>query len=171
MEVLTTPREPPQRTVCSGYLPVVHLPAPERPVTRLPGGADPHGDVEFSGVWANAPSSGPIPDPTGVTPHSYDGDVTTFLVARAWAGLAWDRSRAMEEQSGWAAHAAFMNELVDAGFIVLGGPVANGHRAVLVIEAESEEVVRATLARDPWTGSHLVDTIDRWTILLDGRPR
>jgi uncharacterized protein YciI len=97
--------------------------------------------------------------------------MTTYLVTRAWDGPAWDRSRALEEQSGWTAHANFMNELVDAGFIVLGGPIADGHRAVLVVEAESEEVVRATLARDPWTDSHLVDTVDRWTVLLDGRQR
>jgi hypothetical protein len=30
--------------------------------------------------------------------------------------------------------------------------------------------VRSTLARDPWHGSHLVvDSVDRWTIRLDGR--
>lgn len=95
----------------------------------------------------------------------------TFLVTRAWAGPAWDRSRAMNEQSGWDEHAAFMNELVDAGFIVLGGPVVDRYGALLVVEAESEEVVRAALARDPWTGRHLVDTIERWTIVLDGRQR
>ncbi len=31
-------------------------------------------------------------------------------------------------------------------------------------------VLRATLARDPWSGTHLVvDTIDAWTIRLDSR--
>jgi hypothetical protein len=40
-----------------------------------------------------------------------------------------------------------------------------------VVETESEEAVRATLARDPWSGAHLVvETIDPWTIRLDGRP-
>jgi hypothetical protein len=30
--------------------------------------------------------------------------------------------------------------------------------------------VRATLARDPWSETHLrIDTIDPWTIRLDGR--
>jgi hypothetical protein len=37
-------------------------------------------------------------------------------------------------------------------------------------EAESEEAVRAMLARDPWSETHLeVDTVDSWTIRLDGR--
>lgn len=76
----------------------------------------------------------------------------------------------MEEQSEWASHAAFMNELVDAGFVVLGGPLADERRVLLVVEAESEKAVRATLARDPWSETHLlIDTIDTWTIRLDGR--
>jgi hypothetical protein len=38
------------------------------------------------------------------------------------------------------------------------------------VEAESEEAIRATLARDPWSETHLqVDTIEPWTIRLDGR--
>jgi hypothetical protein len=41
---------------------------------------------------------------------------------------------------------------------------------VLVVETESEDAVRAALARDPWSETHLrVDTIDPWTIRLDGR--
>jgi uncharacterized protein YciI len=76
----------------------------------------------------------------------------------------------MEEQSDWLAHAAFMDALVDEGFVVLGGPLADEHRVVLAVEAGSEDDVRAMLARDPWSGSHLVvDSVDRWTIRLDGR--
>jgi uncharacterized protein YciI len=76
----------------------------------------------------------------------------------------------LEGQSDWPAHASFMDSLVDSGFVVLGGPLEDEHRVVLVVEAESKETVRATLARDPWSGSHLViDAIDRWTIRLDER--
>ena len=76
----------------------------------------------------------------------------------------------MQEQSDWLAHAAFMDELVNAGFIVLGGPLADEHRVVLVVDAESEDLLRATLARDPWSGTHLrVDSVEPWTIRLDGR--
>lgn len=55
----------------------------------------------------------------------------------------------MEEQSGWPAHASFMDELVDASFIILGGPLADERRVVHVVEGESDDAVRATLARDP----------------------
>jgi hypothetical protein len=41
---------------------------------------------------------------------------------------------------------------------------------VHAIEAESPDAVRATLGRDPWSETHLrLDTIDPWTIRLDGR--
>ena len=93
-----------------------------------------------------------------------------FHVVLRRSGPQWDPSRPMEEQSDWAAHASFMDGLVDEGFIVLGGPLADEHRVVHVVEAESEDAVRATLARDPWSETHLlVETIDPWTIRLDGR--
>jgi uncharacterized protein YciI len=85
-------------------------------------------------------------------------------------GPQWDPARPLEEQSDWEAHAEFMDCLVERGFIVLGGPLADEHRVVHVVEAESEEEIRETLARDPWSGTHLVvDAIDPWTIRLGGR--
>jgi uncharacterized protein YciI len=94
----------------------------------------------------------------------------TFFVVQRRSGPEYDPLRPLEEQSDWPAHASFMDGLVEAGFVVLGGPLADEHRVVLVVEAESEEAVRATLARDPWSETHLVvDTVDRWTIRLDGR--
>jgi len=78
----------------------------------------------------------------------------------------------MEEQTGWDAHAAFMDGLVADGFIVVGGPLADEVRVAHAVEAASEEAIRATLARDPWSGSHLViDSIEPWTIRLDGTRR
>jgi hypothetical protein len=93
-----------------------------------------------------------------------------FHVVLRRSGPQWDPSLPLEEQSDWPAHASFMDGLVDDGFIVLGGPLADEHRVVHVVEAESEDAVRATLARDPWSETHLrIDTIDPWTIRLDGR--
>jgi uncharacterized protein YciI len=76
----------------------------------------------------------------------------------------------MEDQSDWPAHASFMDGLVEQGFIVLGGPLSDEYRVAHVVEAESEDAVRATFARDPWSETHLrIGTIDPWTIRLDGR--
>jgi uncharacterized protein YciI len=93
-----------------------------------------------------------------------------FLVVLHRSGPEWDPAKPMEEQSDWPAHAAFMDGLVEEGFVVLGGPLSDEYRVVHAVEAESEDAVRATLARDPWSETHLViDTIDPWTIRLDGR--
>jgi len=93
-----------------------------------------------------------------------------FHVVISRSGPEWDRSKSMEEQSGWDEHAAFMDALVGDGFIVLGGPLDDEHRVVHAIEAESAAAIRARLAGDPWSESHLViEAIEPWTIRLDGR--
>ena len=93
-----------------------------------------------------------------------------FLVLVRQSGPEFDRSRPLEEQSGWTEHAAFMDALVDAGFIVLGGPLADDGRVAHAVEADSEQAVRETLARDPWSESHLrVEAVEPWTIRLDSR--
>src|ERR1051325_10707378 len=93
-----------------------------------------------------------------------------FFVLERRRGPEWDPSAPVEGQSGWDEHAAFMDGLVDDGFIVLGGPLADEVRVAHVIEAESEEAVLERLARDPWSDSHLVvASIEPWTLRLDGR--
>jgi uncharacterized protein YciI len=95
-----------------------------------------------------------------------------FHVVLRQTGPEWLRGRPMEEQTGWREHAAFMDALVEDGFLVLGGPVGGEGKVVHAIESESEDAVRATWARDPWSETHLViDSIEPWTIRLDGRER
>jgi hypothetical protein len=96
--------------------------------------------------------------------------MATFLVVLRRSGPEWDPSRPMEEQPRWLQHAAYMDELVGSGFIVLGGPLADEHRVMHVVEAGSEDELRATYARDPWFETHLrIDTVEPWTIRLDAR--
>jgi len=95
-----------------------------------------------------------------------------FHVVLLQAGPQWLPGRPLEEQTGWQEHAEYMDALVEEGFIVLGGPVSDDGRVVHAVEAESEDAVRATWARDPWSETHLVvDSIEPWTIRLDGRER
>ena len=77
----------------------------------------------------------------------------------------------MREQALWAEHARFMNALVAEGFVVLGGPLGDGEEVLLLIDAESDEALRARLAADPWSGADLLAAarVEPWTILLDGR--
>jgi hypothetical protein len=96
----------------------------------------------------------------------------TYHVVLTRSGPSYDLERPLEEQSGWAEHAAFMDGLVQGEFLLLGGPLSDEMHVVHVVAAGSEAEVRATLARDPWSGSHLViDSVDGWTIRLDGRGR
>jgi uncharacterized protein YciI len=93
--------------------------------------------------------------------------MATFHVVVTRSGPEWKTGAPLEEQSGWEAHAAFMDDLVERGFIVLGGPLADEERVVHAVRARDEDEIRATLGRDPWSGSHLViDAIDPWTVRL-----
>jgi hypothetical protein len=95
-----------------------------------------------------------------------------YLVVLRRVGPEWDASLPLEQQTGWAEHAAFMDALVKSGFVVLGGPLGDAERVVLAVEADTEYDVRLTLAADPWSESHLmIDAIEAWTIRLDGRER
>ena len=87
-------------------------------------------------------------------------------------GPQWDPSRSMEEQADWLAHASFMDGLVDEASSSSAGRSPTRSSVAHAVEAESEEAIRATLARDPWSDTHLViDSIEPWTIRLDGRRR
>lgn len=88
-------------------------------------------------------------------------------------GPHWDAARPIRRQDGWDAHAAFMDRLVDDGFVILGGPIGDGQQAMVVVEAPDEATVRATLAVDPWEpmGVLRIGSLQPWTIWLDGRQR
>lgn len=92
-------------------------------------------------------------------------------VVRLTRGGPWDWSRDLREQSEWDEHARFMDGLVDAGFVVLGGPLEGDREVLLIIEAESVDAIRERLAEDPWAMSGMLRParIERWTVLLDGR--
>jgi uncharacterized protein YciI len=79
----------------------------------------------------------------------------------------------MREQVGWEEHARFMDDLVDAGFILLGGPLEGDRDTLHIVLAESEDAVRERLAEDPWAPNGMLTpaSIERWTVLLDGRGR
>ncbi len=93
-----------------------------------------------------------------------------YYVVRLRRGGPWDWSRDMREQAGWDDHARFMDGLVDAGLILLGGPLQGGRDTLHVFQAESEDVIRERLAEDPWARNGMLTpvSIEAWTVLLDG---
>ena len=93
-----------------------------------------------------------------------------LYILRLRRGGPWDWSRDMREQAGWAEHARFMDGLVDAGFILLGGPLENGRDTLHVVQADSERAIRKRMAEDPWAENGMLTpvSIEGWTVLLDG---
>ena len=91
-----------------------------------------------------------------------------FLVFRG-KGPSWDRSKGRREQEGWDEHAAFMDGLVEDGFVVMGGPIGDGEGedTLQVVEAASEEAVRERINDDPWGEDMLVTkSVEPWQVWL-----
>ena len=93
------------------------------------------------------------------------------FVLRLERGGPWDWSRDMREQDGWDDHARFMDDLVDKGSIILGGPLEGDRETMHIVEAPSEEAIRERFAPDPWWVNGMLRPvrIERWEIVLDGR--
>jgi hypothetical protein len=90
-----------------------------------------------------------------------------FAVLRA-RGPAWDDSKPLESQAGWAAHAAFMDDLFDRRIAALVGPLEGTRDALLILRASSASEIVERLALDPWTTSGLLVTkqISPWQLRL-----
>jgi hypothetical protein len=63
-----------------------------------------------------------------------------------------------------------MEGLVEAGFVLLGGPLEGDREVLLIVSAPGEDAIRQRLAADPWLqdGTLSIVSIERWAILLDG---
>jgi uncharacterized protein YciI len=77
----------------------------------------------------------------------------------------------MRGQVGWDEHASFMDGLVDAGFVLMAGPLEGERETLWIVEAESKDVVRERMAEDPWASNGMLtpSSIEAWTVVLDGR--
>jgi uncharacterized protein YciI len=90
-----------------------------------------------------------------------------FAVIRT-RGPAWQESRPLESQTGWASHASFMDALAREGFVILGGPLEGTSDVLLVMRAETPDEIRSCLDADPWTSKDLlrITRIAPWTLRL-----
>ena len=94
-----------------------------------------------------------------------------FFAVRLQRGGPWDWSRDLRHQDGWDEHAAYMDELVEQGVIVLGGPLA-GDREILhlMIPRRFRAGGPRPVGEGQLGGQRDADitSIEPWTILLDG---
>jgi hypothetical protein len=100
---------------------------------------------------------------------AYHRRVADYYLVETGRGPGWDDGKRRREQPGWDRHASFMDGLVEARLVVLGGPIGDvdGDQALLVVDARSEEEARKRLAGDPWADGVLtLRSIRPWTLWL-----
>lgn len=90
-----------------------------------------------------------------------------FVVIRTH-GPGWDESLPLDRQTGWAAHAAFMDGLTAERVVALGGPLEGTDEALLVMRANDAVEIAQRLAADPWEQNGLLSTkrICQWRVRL-----
>jgi uncharacterized protein YciI len=98
----------------------------------------------------------------------------TFLTFSS-VGPNRDPSKGTREQPFWDEHAAFIDQLVDEGFVLMGGPLLDEggmpQGALLIVNAGDEDEVREKLKNDPWfqRGILKLESVKRWQIFIDAR--
>ncbi|MGW0972008.1 YciI family protein [Streptomyces sp. NPDC002516] len=96
-----------------------------------------------------------------------------FAVTRE-AGPALTDGLGITGQPQLEQHAAFMDSLATAGFVLFAGPLSgieHGRlRALLIANADNETQIRQRLADDPWSLSGHLRTvsIEPWNIFVGG---
>ncbi len=99
---------------------------------------------------------------------------STFLAISS-VGPNSDPSKKTREQPFWDEHVAFIDQLVDEGFILMGGPLVDERAmpqgALVIVTAENENEVREKLKNDPWfhKGILKLESVKRWEIFVDNR--
>jgi len=98
----------------------------------------------------------------------------TFLAISS-PGPNRDLSKGTREQPFWDEHAAFIDQLVEEDFILMGGPLVDEsgmpQGALLIVNAEDEHDVKEKLKNDPWfqKGVLKLESVKRWQIFIDNR--
>jgi uncharacterized protein len=93
------------------------------------------------------------------------------FVAISSAGPNRDSSKGTREQPFWDEHAAYVDQLVGEGFILMGGPLVDEGGSLLIFNAEDENEVREKLKNDQWmiNGILKLESVKRWQIFIDNR--
>jgi uncharacterized protein YciI len=93
------------------------------------------------------------------------------FIAISSAGPDRDQSKGTREQPFWDEHARFIDQLVDDGFILMGGPLVDDGGSLLIVNAKDENEVREKLRNDPWAehGILKLESVKRWQIFIDQR--
>jgi uncharacterized protein len=90
------------------------------------------------------------------------------LVVRFRAGPTWS-SGSVREQPDWDAHAEYVDDLIERGIFVMGGPFADDSGSQSLLEGIDVEEATRILQEDPFmkNGVFELDEIRQWTIFVD----
>ena len=90
------------------------------------------------------------------------------VIVRFRAGPTW-KSGPPEEQPSWDEHAAFVDDLVERGIMVMGGPFVDYSGSTIILERVSEDEARELLLPDPFieNGVFELDDVRAWNIYVD----
>lgn len=90
------------------------------------------------------------------------------VVVRFRAGPAW-KSGPPEDQPDWDAHAAFVDDLIDRGTFVMGGPFSDYSGTMVLLEDVTVEEARALVDWDPFVknGVFVLESVQDWTVYVD----
>jgi uncharacterized protein YciI len=92
------------------------------------------------------------------------------VVLRIGPGPAWT-SGLPEEQPGWDAHAEFIDELIERGVFVMGGPYAGRLGSMSIWEGMTADEVRDVMQHDPFVlnGVFEIEDVADWVVYVDTR--
>jgi uncharacterized protein YciI len=92
------------------------------------------------------------------------------VVLRLAPGPAWTSGKP-EEQPDWDAHAAFIDDLIERGVFVMGGPYTNRLGSMSLWEGMNADEVRELMQRDPFVlnGVFEIEDAADWTVYVDTR--
>ena len=99
------------------------------------------------------------------------GGMKNTFVTISSPGPNRDLSKGTRQQPLWDEHAAFIDQLVDEGFVLMGGPLVDEDGAMLIVNADDENEVLDKLKNDPWMkhGVLKLESVKRWQIFIDVR--
>jgi len=90
------------------------------------------------------------------------------VIVRFRAGATWGEGPP-QSQPDWDAHESFIDELVERGTIVMGGPFSDHTGAILLLDGVSPEEARRLVDQDPFVKNKVfvLDDVREWTIFVD----
>ncbi len=92
------------------------------------------------------------------------------VVLRLGPGPTWT-SGLPEDQPGWDEHAEFIDDLIERGVFVMGGPWTNRLGSMSLWEGMDADAVRDVMQRDPFVlnGVFEIEDVADWTVYVDTR--